>query len=401
MDTPKHPALLRIARDEILVQQKALSLNAVERDGSDANLILAGIAAMAEEVSSQIVDVEEGAFLDSARRGKLARVGFDRYQILPRPAAPAFGQVEFTTTAPNPTAFPIPVNALLQTADGRQFITTQSTNFAAGITGPIVVEVRSTLGGAAQQVAAGTITSIVSRINGAPDDLAVTNQYATAGAADGETDDQYRARCRAVPSTLPRGTRKAIEQAALRVPGVVTAKCIAAVDTLGRPNAMLQLFITDGFTSALIQQGVNPPAYQTQAQNFASFVYSQIQEWVCDGVFVQVRVAKVSLLPIILQLRYVAGTDTALTALIARATMVQYVNTIPPGQNFVYATAIERLRTVPGLVIFGDEILSPAGDVVPAGGGLEVIRTDLSLVQTSAEDAAAAQLNLPASVRPL
>lgn len=401
MDTPKHPALLRIARDEILVKQKALSLNAVERDGADANLILAGIAAMAEEVSSQIVDVEEGAYLDSARRGKLHRTGFDRHQILPRPASPAFGQVEFTTTAANPTAFPIPVNALLQTTDGRQYITTQSTNFAAGITGPIAVEVRSTLGGSAQQVAAGRITSIVTRIIGAPDDLAVTNQFATAGAADAEGDDQYRARCRAVPSTLPRGTRKAIEQAALRVPGVVTAKSITAVDTLGRPNMMLQLFITDQFTSALIQQGANPPAYQTQSQAFASFVYSQIQEWVCDGVFVQVRVAKVSLLPVVLQLRYVAGTDTALTALIARATIVQYINTIPPGQNFVYQTAIDRLRTVPGLVIFGDEILSPAGDVVPAGGGLEVIRTDLSLVQTSAEDAAAAQLNLPASVRPL
>lgn len=399
MDVLKHPALLRIARDEVLLKQKALSVNAVERAGADANLILAGIAAMAEEVSGQIVDVEEAAFLDSAKRAKLHRRGFDQHQILPRPGAPAFGQVEFTTTAPSPITFALPANILLQTTEGRQFITTGGTTFAAGTTGPVTVEVRSTLAGLAQQVGPNKIRSIISRIPGAPADLAVNNQFATAGAADPEQDEQYRARCRAEPATRARGTRTAIQEAAKRVPGVVTAQSIPAIDTLGRPQPMIQLFVTDQFTSALIQQGVNPPAYQTQSQAFASFVLSQIQEWVCDGVFVQVRVAKVSLLSIILQLRYVAGTDTALTALMARATIVQYVNTIPPGQHFVYATALDRLRTVPGLVIFGDEIRSPAGDVVPAG--LEAIRTDLSLVQTSAEDAAANQLNLPPTVRPL
>lgn len=398
MDFPKHPELFRVGRDEALARQKGLTVNAVERDGADANLLMHAMAAMAEEVVGQLVGVAEGQYLDSARRDKLLRTGFDRYGILPSSGSPATGQVSFSTTAPNPTAFPLPVNTVLATSDGRQFLTSQQTTFPVATTGPVTVEIRSSLAGAVQQAAAGTIRNIVSRIPGAPSDLAVTNTLATAGAADAESDTEYAARCRRIFRSLRRGTRFAIETAALAVPGVKTAQTVRIIDALGRPTMMVQLYVTDQFTSALIVQGANPPAYQAQSQAFARQVYSQIQDWVCDGVYLQVLVASVKLQPVLLQLHFVAGVDTATTATIARATIVQYVNTqIVSGQTLTRLGMIAALRTVPGLAIQGDEISSPAGDVVPAGP-LEVIRTDMSLVQTSVQDLDAATLNVPAVI---
>lgn len=394
MDYPKLPELLRIASDEALANQKALTVNVIERDGTDANLLMASIAAMGEEVIGQIIDSDAGHYLDAAKRDRLRRRGFDGYGEAMRVAAPARGVCSFSTTAPVATSFSIPVNTVLTTADGRQYLTTTANNFLAGTTGPVNVEVRSTLAGAAQQAAAGTITAVVSRITGAPADLVVTNPLATAGAADAEDEEAYRARCRLIYRTLRRGTKLAIETAALRVPGVVTARSIPIVDATGRPMPMVQLFVTDRFTSALIQQAANPPAYQTQSQAFARYVWSQIQESVCDGVFVQVLVAQVRLVSIILQLRYVAGFDTAFTATLARATIVQRVNRLRTGETLLAADLLDALRTVPGLSIQGDEIVSPAGDVVPAA--LECLRTDLSLVQTSVQDADASQLNVPA-----
>lgn len=398
MDFPKEPELFRIGRDEMLARQKGLTVNAAERDGADANLLLHAIATMGEEVVGQLADVQEGLYLDSARREKLYRTGFDRNDILPAPAAPATGEVQFTTTAANPTAFAIPVNTVLSTSDGRQYLTVQQQNFPAGVSGPVTVEVRSSIAGATQQAAKLTITSIVSTISGSPADLVVTNALATAGAADAESDVAYAARCKRQFRSQKPGTKFGIVTAALAIPGVKTARTVRIVDALGRPTMMLQLYVTDQFTDALIAQGVNPPAYQTQSQAFARQVYSQLQESLCDGVFVQVTVARVALLAVLLQLHFVAGVDTTTTATIARATIVQFTNTqLASGETWRPADALAALRTVPGLSIQGDEIASPPGDVVPAGD-LEVIRTDMSLVQTSVQDLDFASLNVPTVV---
>lgn len=207
-DFPNFQDLFRVARDEILVRNAAISRDVVEREGTDANILVASGVAAADEVVGQLTDVAAGLFLDSARGDDLDRLVFDRYGLLRKPAAPSDGIVTFSLTpagTANPAAFTIPSGTILQTPDGIQFITTVTTTFPA-LSLTLQVPVRSTLAGLSQQAKAGTITSIVSAITGSPSNLVVTNALATAGADDAELDDSLRDRARAFFTTARRGT---------------------------------------------------------------------------------------------------------------------------------------------------------------------------------------------------
>lgn len=397
MDFPKRSDLARIAADAMLLRQRQLSISAVEREGSDVDLLIAGIAAMGEEIVRQHVLGISGAFFDSATKARLARVIIDRTGLAPKTAGPARVQVAFATATPNPTPFTLPVGIRLAVATGQQFVTTQSTTFPLGSTGPVLVDAQSTVAGKDQQIAAGPI-SIVSTVAGAPGNLTCSAPAASAGVDDAETDDQYRSRGRKWYLNVQKGTMEALEQAALAVAGVTTAKAIQVIDTLGRPQQMIELSVTDKFTPALIVQGATPPAYATQSQALARTVWQALQNTVAGGAYLRVQVAKVTMLPITLQLRFRAGADYALSALVARMTMVLYSNSLRSGQKWIYDDAIARLRTVQGLDVQGDEIAVPAGDVVPSSG-FEVLRTDPSICQTSAQTAAdIGALNIPNTI---
>lgn len=381
-DFPDFKTLFRVARDEALLRGGQLTLSAVDRDGSDANILLAAAAFAADEVVGQLVNVAAGVFLDSANGQALDRLVFDRYSLLRKAASPSIGTVQFTTTSANPTAFTIQSGTTLQTSDGVQFITTQAETFPMGAVGPITVPVRSTLAGANQQAASNTISSIIAQITNQAPDLAVTNLLATAGADDAEDDTSLRNRARLFFTTSRKGTLAAIEAAALAVPGVTSAKAVEVSDVLGRPNRFVQLIITDQFTDALVQQGINPPAYQTQSQQLAQTIFDSLSDTRAAGMFVQVFVAAVVLQPVTLKLRFVAGVDVDFVATAARAAIAAYINSLNPGQSLTIDGMLGILETVGGLQFVGDEITSPAGDVIPQA--LQVIRTSLTLVQAGA-----------------
>jgi len=383
-DFPNFRDLFRIFRDEVLSRNEKLSLDAVERDGADANVLGAAASAVGEEIVGQLADVADGLFMGSATGRKLERLLFDWYGLVKKPASPSIGTVNFSTTATVIVAFTIPVGTTLQTSDGQQFLTTAVTVFPAGTVGPIPAPVRSALAGSKQNAKSGAITSITTTIAGAPSDLAVTNTYATAGADNAEGDSEFKERGRRFFTTARRGTLAAIEAAALATPGVVRAKAIEAIDVLGRPARMVELIIADRFTDALIRQGVSPPAYMTQSQQLGKAVWEGLSDVRAGGIFVQVRVAQTAMVPIVLQLHFVAGADVEMVALVARATMVATTNDLDPGDTLTLQALRERLASVNGLDIQGDEIASPAADVAPTSV-LQVLRTSLDLVQASVQ----------------
>jgi len=371
--------LFRIARDEALARNAKLAQDIIDRDGTDANILTAGAAAAAEEVISQISQVEAGLFLDSARGAALDRLVFDRYGLVRKPASAAVGEVQFTTTANNPGAFTIPSGTQLQTVDGTQYSTSASALFLAGFTGPVTVSVRSQLAGVDQQALSGTITSIISSIPGSPGDLVTANALATAGATDEEEDASLRARARAFFTTARKGTKSALEQGALAVPGVVTASAIEVIDTEGAPARVVQLVIADQFTETLAEFSETPtPIYQAQAQALAATVLVALEDVRAAGIEVKVFVAAVVLQPITLRLSFDAGADVALTTLRARAAAVNYTNELNPGQTWDPAGVSARLAPIPGLFITGTEVASPNGMVIPTP--LQVIRTGLPIV---------------------
>ena len=231
MGFPTFDTLWRIFRDEVLARNEKLALDAVERDGADANALGASACAVGDEVIGQLANTAAALWLDSSEKDDLARLVFDRYALVRKQAGVALGSVEFSTTVAALASFTIPAGAVLQTADGIKFLVITAVLFPIGSSGPVVARVRSSVAGMAQQAGAGTITSIVSAITGAPSDLAVTNTLATAGADDAESDGALRDRARQFWTAARRGTGPALEAGALAIPGVRKATAIEAIGT--------------------------------------------------------------------------------------------------------------------------------------------------------------------------
>ena len=381
--------LFRVFRDEVLAGNEKLSLDAVERDGADANILGAACSAVGDEVIGQLAGVAAGCWLDSAENSALDRYVFDRYSLVRKQAAVALGSVEFSTIATTVAPFTVPTGTQLQTADGKKFLTISPVIFPASSTGPVVARVRSSVAGQNQQVGVGTITSITSQVSGAPADLVVTNSLATSGAADAESDDALRDRARQFWISARRGTGPAIEAGALAIPGVQKATAIEMLDVWGRPARFAQLIISDGYTDALVSQSVNPVTYQAQSQILAQVVQAGLSDVRALGIHVEVLVAQVVLQPVRLRLRFQAGYDADAVSDVARGTVVAFINSLRPGAALSISALLGALDTVPGLVLgYGDEIESPAGDVLAQA--LQVLRTNLNLVTV-----ASMQLDMP------
>lgn len=392
MDFPNFQTLFQIARNEALVRNSSLTRDAIEREGSDANILIAAACAAAEEVVAQSIRSYSGLFLDSATGDALDKLLFDRYGLTRKIAAASVGSVSFTTTNPTNVAFTIPAGIQLVTTDGLQFETIESELFAANTTGPVYVAVRSLLAGADQQARIGTITGIISQITDAPDDLAVTNPLATAGAADRESDAEFRSRGRNYFTTVQRGTASAITQAALSVPGVIRANTFELLDSNGRGNYRVACVIADQYTDILANYTATNPAYEAQSQVLSQQVFNVLQDYRPAGVFVSVQVAQVQLVPISLSLSFRAGVNLDTVALNARAAITNYINNLNPGESLYLAPLIDALRGVSGLIVDGDEIsvqstATNPNDPIVYANPLQVLRTSLALVRASSINA--------------
>lgn len=380
-DFPTFQDFFRAGRDEILSRNSRLTLEAIEREGSDANVIVAGSAAMADEVGGQLLAAATGLYLDSAKSKALDRFVYDRFTLLRKPAAPARGDFAFSTIAANPLAFTIPAGTKAVTQDGKAYVTDVDVTYPFGSVGPVSVSMRSQDAGSAFQAKAGSITNLASQIVNAPSDLTVTNPLATVGAADAELDSELVTRAREFFPNARRGTIGAIQNQALEVPGVQTATAFEFLDEFGRPAKVVQLVISDPFTLSLVAASPTPVAYQAQSQTLATTVFDSLYDTRAAGINVLVTVASVQMLGIQLGLAFLAGYSASEVTARAQAALVNYVNSLSPGQVFSYEAAINRLRMVQGLDVQGNEILSPLGDTTPLP--LQVLRTSQALVVAS------------------
>lgn len=384
-DLPRYDQLFRIGAAELLDTNDELALSSVLRDGHDANLIIRGGAAMGEEVVAQLADVEAGTYLDSSHGARLLKRAWDRHRLLPKPAAPPYVDVAFSLSAPAALGFTIPANTQIVSADGKQYLTVSDLTFPIATSGPHSVRARAALAGTSQAVQSGKLNSLVSTITGAPQGLTVTNPLASSEGADAESEDDLKRRCRLEPRSRVRGTKEAIEFAALSVPGVVRAQAFAGVDSVGRSNRIAAVAIAGQFTDTLVRQGVGSAVYESQSSALARVVELEgLAEYRAFGIHVSAIVAQVFMLAIRLRLRYVASTqfDPALVQLEAASVAVSFTNTMNPGATWDPAALVEKLRAVRGLDVRGDEVESPSGLVVPTSP-YQVPRTTLDLVQFS------------------
>lgn len=315
-------------------------------------------------------------FFSTAQKTDLDRLALDRYGLVRKPAASALTSVVFSAPTGPLANITIPVGTILATGTGQQFQTTATGIWTAGQTSSPPVPVASLLAGASQQATVNSIATITAPIAGAPANITVTNPWATAGAADQESDNDFRNRCINFPQTLLQGTLTALEQAALLTPGVQTAKAFEALNALGQQSGFVQVVIADQYTDTLAQLNQNPAAYQTQSQQLAALASLNLNGARAAGVFVAVTVAQVVLQPVVLALSFAATADVETAALQARIAVQNVINALNPGATLIPDALKNAAETVSGVIAC--TVTTPAGPVVPTS--LQALRTSLGLV---------------------
>ena len=183
------------------------------------------------------------------------------FGVTPDPASAAVGQVIFATSfAANPptvgASVLIPSGTLVQTISGVQFVTTQTAVLPAG-SSSITVPVQAVQTGTGGNVAAGTITQLVS---GLSYPLAVSNPYPTSGGAAQETIESTLQRFAAVVAAINGASPVAVANAAIGVSVVSTgetvqyATCyegwIAQVNAGETPTAGYAVYVDNGSGTA-------------------------------------------------------------------------------------------------------------------------------------------------------
>lgn len=380
-DLPTFKDLRRIGQTEALVRNPRLSLDELNRVGSDLDNIISAGAAMADEVVGQLASLRADLFVGTARGAALDRLITDRYpDLLRKQAAPSFGYETFYFSPAVVSAFTIPEGVVLSTADGVQFITATSTSVPIGTTS-IQVPIRSVLAGASQKATAGKIVNLTTTISGAPAaGMTVSNVSATFGGEDRETDLDYAVRYRLHYLAARRATLGAIEQALLSVAGIVKVTVFENLDTLGRPIGYIQAVVVDSYTEQFVTSSSVPATYASQLANLRTQLDQLLREWRAAGVGVVVVFAQVVIQPIRLSLSYVAGADEDAVRALVITSLVQMVNNLQPGAILTTDSIRDVLRRTSGIYYTGGEILSPIGNVVPLPG--QVLRTSPTFTTT-------------------
>jgi uncharacterized phage protein gp47/JayE len=331
-----------------------------------------------DELSGALTQTTASWWPDSAEGAQLDKRLLDFVGLVRKDAAVSRCSVQFRLTTALVNDLPIPKETLLSTPDGIEFFTTLEAVLPKATVGPLSVPVRSKRADSGVIAAENTITSIKGTIPGAPADLVVTNELAASTGDDQEDDRSLRSAYRNFWRTARKATLLALQEGALRVPGIVTATALEYYDSIGRQSKQVLLAVADRWTDQYIVQNSVPLSYQDRSQALAQEVGNALSDTRAAGIYVGVFVAKVIPLSVRLDLTFTAGADPFSVSESARAAIVNYVNMLSPGKAFRRSEAASALRQVPGLVVSGNEVSYPTGDVVPRV--LEKLGTSLSAV---------------------
>jgi len=381
-DLPNFQDLFRIGRDEALSRNDRLTLEELERKGSDLNILIAASAAMSDDVMGQLAQLKSEVFAGTAHFDALDRLILDRYPGLVRKqASPSFGYVTFSFSPAVVSAFSIPDGTQLSTADGVQFITVGAAAVAIGATSA-EVPIRSVLAGAQQKAKPGAINSLLAQIVGAPSSgTTVSNTAATFGGEDRESDADYVTRSRTYFLSQRRATKSAIEQAVLSIPGIVKCNVFENLDTLGRPIGYVQIVIADSYTEQFVTASTLPASYSAQRANLQVQITTTLEDWRAAGVGVQVVFGTVVLQSVRVALAYLPGVDQEAVKTVVLARIIQHINGLKPGETLDLSVLRSLAQTTSGVYATGNEIVTPTGNVVPRPG--EVLRTSTTFTQVT------------------
>lgn len=362
-DLPTADELYAIAKAEVIA--RAPSATDWE-PGSVLDALTGAAVIVADQVIRIVVDQMRARFIATATGSDLDAAVTDLYPSLTRKAASgAVGTLLFTRgtntagiTVPAGTVCSATVNGVTLT-----YATDEELTIPAG-TDPDEggsVTATCTTTGPAGNAASSLITTIVSTIaDDVEGDMTVTNAARFVGGADAESDDSYRARAQAYPSTLALGTVAAIQLAAQGVPGIATASVDESA--LG-DSGIVYVYIADqdGYSNAAQVEDAQTVVDATRAAGVLVTVLAASRNTATIAITVYVRVGK--------------GTAALRSAI--SAAIVAYGGSLPPN-NPIYLSQVESAAIgvsddVQGAVATCD---AAVGDTVSASSASNTIRID-------------------------
>lgn len=290
--------------------------------GSVSDAYVGAGAILADQSIRIGLDGFKARFIATATEDDLDAAVVDRYPDLTRNlAAGSVGTVTFDRGT-NTGAIVIAEGTQLRaTVNGTTYsFTTDAEATIDALASTVDVDATCTTTGTGGNVAAGTVTTIASAIaDDLTGDMTVTNADRFVGGSVDESDDDYRARAQAYPSTLSDGTVSAVELAAVGVPGVAYAT--VNEDTVG----IVYVYVSDA-------DGRGNSALAALAQTAVDAVRSA-------GVLVECVAADREEVDLSLTVYVQAGTATAGLKAIISAAVLNYTNTIAPGAQLYYSAA--------------------------------------------------------------
>ncbi len=367
-DIPTRADLFNVGADELFLRSEArapgtrVSPEEVFTEGSDVNMLIAGASAMGDEVIRSNVLRVRALMLDGAEGQCLDRLTADRSngEVVRLQATPAVGTIAITRTD-GTLGRTYAVGERLRAIGGVEFEITTAVTLAPAALGPVSAQVRARDTGTGGNVDPGTVNAFAV---GQPDGSVCINAEPMAGGDSQETDARLRSRMRRFYIGARRGTGPAIEFGALTVAGVRLATAIEEVDSFGRPNGVITLFISDA-------QGRANSA-------LAAAVRLALLDYRAYGIFVDVVASTPRFEAILYRLRFDTGVDSTIAFDAVRSRTLAVVNGLAPQATLEVSLLFEAARAVPGVIVLQDAIVAPVGDVVPARG--QVIRTTLDLI---------------------
>jgi hypothetical protein len=139
---------------------------------------------------------------------------------------------------------------------------------------------------------------------------------------------------------------------------------IEELDSQGIPTGRVALYIADA---------------NGQANNaLVQAVLGALLEYRGCGVYVDVVASLPVFVPIRYNLRFAAGIDSTLAFAQVQNAAVAAVNSLRPNQTLEVSLLTAVARSVPGVIVLDDAVVTPVGDLVPSAG--QVIRTRPDLV---------------------
>lgn len=365
MDVVTRADFFAIGRDYIQQRAKKLDPAQVDIEGSDANLYTGTASVIAQVLMRQMVERTAALLLDGANDEDLDRYAYDRYRLTRKGASSARMPCVITRATVLAGAGTVPIGTTILTDNNVEYVTTSVAVFGASAT-TATCNVRATQAGSATRVGKLALKRFSNPQSLFDATLVPTNPTASAGGEDVEKDPVFRERIRDFWRTARRGILAAIEQGALTVEGVVSARAVEALNSEGLPARVVYLYIADS-------SGV---ASETLAED----VRVALNEWRAAGIAVIVKTSLPTIAAISLKLNFAAGVDTTTLTDLIRASVFEFVNSLPVNGPLYIGelyTVLQRFKQ-DGLIPSEGNIVAPAGDLFPAVG--QTIRTTLDAI---------------------